>query len=325
MKIHFSNNDYLRNFDMFMRGLDTSDPSVLEISTHDSWINIHPAILTLTAALGLEVKPENIKFDDITAKSGHYLDRMHLFKVLGKESPFSISEYEAAGRFIPVTQIKTQAEQSHFISEMIPLLHLEPLQADAIKYTVGELVRNVLEHSRSKNGAIVAAQYYQHSNTIRLGICDAGIGVRQSIHRSWPTHANDDLEAIKWALVPGVSGTTSRDGGTSENAGAGLFFVKSITMLTRDYFVLYSGTGIYRLLKRRPDVRSVKLNGDPNKDKHAETNAAPRLQGTLVAIDISLDKIGEFAALLAEIRNAYTSEVKARRKARYRPQFIDEA
>src|SRR5476649_502677 len=105
VKIHLSNNDYLRNFDMFLRGLDTSGPDVLEISTHDSWINIHPAILTLVAALGLQVDPKNIKFDDINAKSGHYLDRMQLFNILGKASPFNISEHEAAGRFIPLTQI----------------------------------------------------------------------------------------------------------------------------------------------------------------------------------------------------------------------------
>lgn len=325
MKIHLSNNDYLRNIDSFLRTLDTSNPEVLEVTTNDKWISVHPAVLTLVAALGINAETEAISFDEITARSGHYLDRMQLFKILGQKSPFKITSHESAGRFIPLTQIKTQAEQTRFISDIVPLLHLQdqPSQADAIKYIVGELVRNVLEHGRSENGAIVAAQYYQDSNVIRLGICDAGIGIRASMTRVWGSHTQTDLEAIKWALVPGVSGTTTREGGTAENAGAGLFIVKSIAMLTRDYFMLYSGSGVYRLLKRRPDVKLIRLNADPNRDRHAETNEAPYLRGTLVGIDISLDKIGEFTSLFEEIRRAYSSAVRERKKARYkRPKFI---
>jgi anti-sigma regulatory factor (Ser/Thr protein kinase) len=323
MKIHLSNNDYLGNIGSFVDHLDMTDSSKLEITTNDKWISMHPAVLTLIASLGISIEPEKISFDEITARSGHYLDRMRLFSILGKDSPFKIHDHESAGRFIPLTKISTQAEQTRFISDMVPLLHLEPSQVDVIKYVMGELVRNVLEHSRSTNGAIVAAQYYKTSNTIRIGICDAGIGIRASISHAWISHSRTDLDAIKWALVPGISGTTTREGGTSENAGAGLFFVKSISMLTRDYFMIYSGSAVYRLLKRRPDVKSIRLNADPSKDRHSETNEAPYLQGTLVAIDISLDEISKFSALLEPIRQAYSTAVRERKKANYkRPQFI---
>src|SRR5476649_2366628 len=99
MKLHLSNYDFLRNFDVFLRGFDPADPSVLDITTNDKWISVHPAILTVVAALGIRLKSENIKFDEITARSGHYLDRMQLFQILGKESPFKITSHEAAGRF----------------------------------------------------------------------------------------------------------------------------------------------------------------------------------------------------------------------------------
>lgn len=307
---------------MFLDGFDPSDPSKLEITTNDKWISVHPAVLAMVAALGLTVDPKNIEFDEITAKSGHYLDRMGLFKILKKDSPFKISNHESAGRFVPIVQIKTAKEQSDFISEIIPLLHLKPEKADAIQYTLGELVRNVLEHSYSKNGAIVAAQYYQESKLIRLGICDTGIGIAKSMMENWPMKTKTDLDAVKWALVPGVSGTTKREGGTEQNAGAGLFFVKSISMLTRDYFAIYSGTAVYRLLKRRPDVKTIHLNADPDKDRNSQKNDAPEFPGTLVAIDISLDKIDEFSSVLAAIRQAYSSAVRQRRRERYRPQFI---
>lgn len=322
MKIYLSNSDYLRNFESFLRSFDPKQPEKLEITTHDKWVNIHPVVLTMIAALSKTVGKENIVIDDVTATSGHYLSRMGLFKVIGKDSPYSIKEHESAGRFIPLTQIRTQKEQTKFITEMIPLLHLEPEQADAIKYMVGELVRNVLEHAIAPEGAFVAAQYYPKANMVRLGICDAGVGVWRTINNSWPVQT--DIEAIKWALTPGITGTTKREGGTETNAGAGLFFVKSMAMVARDYFVLYSGSGLYKLTKRDSRTKGLpRLNANPNYDTHAETNEAPNFPGTVVGIDISLDKTNEFTALLAVIRDAYTQAVKERKKQRYKkPNFI---
>jgi anti-sigma regulatory factor (Ser/Thr protein kinase) len=322
MRVFLSYSDYLRNFEGFLRAFDPSSPDKLIIETHDKWVNVHPVVLTMVAALGSKVAPKNIIIDKITATSGHYLARMGFFKVLGKESPYSIKEHDASGRFIPITQIKNSEEQSQFVTEMIPLLHLSPHQADAIKYTVGELVRNVLEHARTKSGAFVAAQYYSHSNIVRLGICDVGVGIRETINYSW--HASTDLDAIKLALIPGVTGTTRREGGTGENAGAGLFFIKSMAMVARDYFVIYSGTGLYKLIKRDKRTKGLpRLHANPQEDKHTDTNEAPRFPGTVVGIDISLDQTSEFRALLGAIRNAYIKAVKERKKERYKkPIFI---
>ena len=38
-------------------------------------------------------------------------------------------------------------------------------------------------------------------------------------------HPATDIDAIKLALTPGISGTTRQEGGTDDNAGAGLFFI----------------------------------------------------------------------------------------------------
>ena len=321
MKLFLSNADYLRNIESFLRRFNSEQPDRLEIATHSKWVNVHPVILTMIAALSRTVLTDRITIDEITAKSGHYLDRMGLFKILGKESPYTITEHEPAGRFIPLTQIRTQEEQSKFITDMIPLLHLRPEQSDAIKYTVGELVRNVLEHSNAANGAFVAAQYYPSQNVVRFGICDTGIGIRQSINRSWQTQS--DIEAIRLALIPGITGTTKREGGTESNAGAGLFFIKSMAMVARDYFVIYSGNGLYNLLKRDKRTKGIpRLHADPRQDKHAETNSAPHFPGTLVGIDISLDQTIEFTALLSVIRDAYTQALKERKKEHYKkPRF----
>lgn len=316
-----SNSDYLRTFERFLGNFDASDPGCLTISTHDRWVSVHPAVLTMAAALGSKVGPENIVVESISAASGHYLDRMGLFEVLGQESPFKITRHEPSGRFIPLSQIRTAEEQTRFITDMIPLLHLEPNQSDAIKYVVGEMVRNVLEHAASTTGAFVAAQYYLKSNMVRIGIADAGIGIRESISQSWPV--STDAEAIVEALKPGVTGTTRREGGTDANAGAGLFFIKSMAMVARNYFVLYSGSGLFKLLKRDLRIKGFpRLHSDPRRDMHSLSNDNPRFEGTVVAMDISLDQTQEFRVMLSAIRESYTKAVRERKAARNKaPRF----
>ena len=135
------------------------------------WINVHPAILVMTAALARKAERLNSTIDT-PPKSGAYLDRMGLYSYLKTPSPFSITHKDESGRFIPISVISTPQEQSAFISDMIPLLHLPEEKSRVIKYVIGELVRNVIGHSLSSDGAIVAAQYYKKSNRISMGICE---------------------------------------------------------------------------------------------------------------------------------------------------------
>lgn len=316
MKIHLPNSAFLGNIDPFIRGFDTSSPSSLEITANDKWISVHPFVLSMIAALGLTIRnPKNIHCEKFAARSKHYLVRMGLFKTLKVLSDISVVEHEAAGRFIPITQIRTSAELTKFITEMVPLLHLESEQAKTIGYIVSELVRNVIEHANTENGAILCAQYYKKSNSIRIGIADTGVGIKRTINQSYS--AETDLDAIQLALKPGITGTTRREGGTAQNAGAGLFFIKSIASVNRDFFVIYSGNGFYKLLKKTSKNKLL-LNADPFRDRHSKENDMPFWQGTVVGVDITLDQTEEFSLLLDAIRKTYGAAVRERRKARYK-------
>lgn len=322
MKIHFSNQGMLGNFNSFMKGLDLADTTSLEITTNEKWITVHPAILTFTASLAQKVGKDRATITNNVPASGAYLDRMGLYDFLSTPSPFSVNRREEAGRFIPLTIVKSQSDQSQFISNMVPLLHLPQDKADVIKYVIGELVRNVLEHSQSPDGAIVAAQYYKKSNRISIGICDTGIGIWRSMNEHW--HPKTDLEAIELALTPGITGTTNIEGGTADNAGAGLFFIKSISKITRDYFLLYSGKGQYRLLKSPKRLKNPpKLSANPNKDNHSSMVDAPDFSGTLVGVDISLDNNRALEALLRAISKVYDDAIRERKRKKYKePRFI---
>ena len=321
MRICFSNQGNLRYFGSFVKRLNFDAPKQLEIVTDERWVNVHPAHLVLAAALAKKVGKNNSKVISNVPESGRYLDRMGLYSLVKTPSPFGEYRHgDPSGRFIPITFIKTTSEQTKFISEMVPLLHLGKNDASTIKYIIGELVRNVLEHAYASDGAVVAAQYFKKTNRISLAICDTGIGLWKGLE-IW--HPRTDEDAIRLALTPGISGTTRREGGTAENAGAGLFFIKSIAKTTRSNFAIYSGDAAYMLKKTRSDQKKPTLKADPFADACTRETGLARFEGTLVAVDISLDATVEFRKMLDMIGDVYESAIRERREQRFRkPNFI---
>lgn len=321
MKIHLPNSAFLGNIDPFLRSFDGGHPDELEITSHPRWISIHPVVLAIVAALGLKVGSEHIRFEKLEAKSKHYLERMGLFKMLCIDSGIAITEHEPAGRFVPLTKISNSKTLTSTIADIVPLLHLTPEEAQPIKYVLSELVRNVLEHAMAREGAIVCAQYYEKSHTIRVGIVDAGVGIKKTIETNHPI--GNDADAIKLALTPGITGTTRRIGGTEYNAGAGLFFIKSIAKGSRDFFMIYSGNALYKLLKTPSQTKKVRLYGDPFRDRHSLSTDMPYWQGTVVGIDIALEAREQFSTLLDHIREVYVKTIGEQKKARHkRPRFL---
>ena len=321
MRFHIPNSAFLGNINHFLNRFDPTEPESLEITSNPKWISVHPVVLCMIAAIAKPVKPERITCN-IEAASGHYLKRMGLFDFLGIDSGMSIEEHEPAGRFIGLTQIRTSDDLARFLTDMVPLLHLDPPYVQPIQYTISELVRNVLEHAFTKEGAIVAAQYFKKSNTIRLGIVDVGIGIRESINDSYPVAS--DVDAIKLALTPGITGTTRKLGGSEQNAGAGLFFIKTIAHFNRDPFVIYSGSAMYKLLKRQKG--NIILRADPFADRHSKETSLPYWKGVVVGIDIGLDNTQHFATVLESVRDFYFQDLKERKRAKYKrlkkPKFI---
>lgn len=322
MRIHFSNQGNLRNLRSFIETLDLSEPQKLEITTHDKWITVHPANLVLAAALAIKVgKSKSVILGEVP-ETGRYLDRMGLYDLTKTKPPFDYREKEPAGRFVPLSIIRTAEDQSRFIADMIPLMHLSEENATIVKYVIGELVRNVLEHAKASDGAIVAAQYYRKTNRVSIGICDTGIELWKSLQTYW--NPKTDTDALKLALTPGITGMTRREGGSSENAGAGLFFIKSIAKITRNYFAIYSGSAEYTLHKHDKRVKNApRLFADPAQDPHSETGSAPSFNGTLVAVDITLDETPELKQLLTGIGEVYDKAIRERKRAKYyEPRFI---
>lgn len=187
------------------------------------------------------------------------------------------------------------------------------------KYVISEMSHNVFEHAQARNGAYTAISYSKKSNTLRIGVADRGIGLASSLSKTRTVVS--DYDAIIQALTPGVTGTTSKEGGTAQNAGAGLFFVKSIAVWLQSHFLVYSGTGMYKLLKRKQ--QRIKFYSQPDMDHYSGGNDFPYWQGTAIGIDIPLGIMKNFDEVLVKIRQAYSDAIYQRvRIGKLQPQFI---
>jgi len=315
MKVFLPNSANLQNITALLSSLDLSQPEALEFSMHPRWVAVHPVVLSMAACLASKVRAEG---GLVTGTATHvrtlpYLIRMGLFKYLGIDPGMTINEHEESGRFIPITQIRNTAELRQAIVNLVPLLHAPAAVADPIKYVFSEMVRNALEHSNSPVGAFVCAQYYSESKRI----ADAGIGIFQAMRQHH--RVTSSKTALRLALQPGITGTTSRIGGNEFNAGAGLFFTKSIATLSRNRFVLYSGDSMFRLMKTRMRYQPI-LYADPARDPHSFVDAG-NWSGTVVGIDLNIEQGVEFSELLNEIRKAYFIDVKAKKDYSARIRF----
>jgi hypothetical protein len=304
MQINLSpSGSHLRTIDGFIRKNYSPDGDGLDVSSHPKYIFLHPAALAMLACAGAtkQAKSHEVRGAIADVASMPYLVRMRLFDFLGISPPRQITEHEEAGRFIPLQQIKNQKDLTRAIADVIPLLHASAQTADAIKYVLGELGRNVVEHAETEIGAFFCAQTYKSKSRIAIGIADSGRGILSSIRRSH--HAANYRDALYLALTPGISGATSKIGGNDTNAGLGLYFTKSLASLSKNSFVLYSGDTMFKLL---PSKLGPTLFSDPKTDRHKIFSDLPYWKGTVIGIDIAVEEGEAFSNLLNQIRQSYS-------------------
>lgn len=293
------------------------------LQLHPRWAHLDPMALSMIAAWGawcrrndLNVVVENL------GRHAHYAARMQLFDHLGVDYDPHIAPREEAGRFLPVTQVTNRTELTGVIGDISALLHLdsEPDGLAAVQYCVSELIRNVLEHSGSSDGAFVCAHRYtkKKPHRVTIAVADCGQGVARHLGRAHPEALADDAIALGLAMRPGVTGAIPGLYGTTDNAGAGLFITRSIAKGTGGYFLFYSGAAAYRLRRTRSPDKQIVLYLDaldePRKDLWRF--AAP-WEGTVVVVEIRTDRIADFQGFFQWIRKQMPTRTQTTRRIRF--------
>jgi len=209
-----------------------------------------------------------------------------------------------------------------FIRDISALLHLdqEPDALAAVQYCVSELLRNVIEHSSSPDGAFVCAHRYTKGSPHRvtLAVADCGIGIAEYLSENYPDALGSDRIAIGLAMRPGITGARPGLYGTPENAGAGLFITRCIAKGTGGYFFISSGDAVYRLRRGLNPESQVELYADPyDETRYDIWELRSSWMGTVVSVEIRTDQIADFQGFFSWIRNHLPQRVSGESRIRF--------
>jgi len=279
-----------------------------EVEFHPRYCHMQPWVLAALGAWGIEYRSAGGEITVTNAERAAYGWRFGLADYFGIPSPVVTQQHEESGRFVALRTIKTSADLADLLASIVTLLHLadEPQDARAVLYIMSEMVRNVLEHSESPHGAVVAAQYYPPRRTgrryVSIGVADAGVGVRKTLSRNYSVASHGD--ALLKAIQPGVTGAVPGQYGSADNAGAGLAMTRSMAGATQGYFALASGSAMFRtsLAQRKP----------PDHQLVKEIGFFP---GTIVCVEIELREDSDFTAVLGTARGAFGEAIQGSSEA----------
>lgn len=301
-KLVVPNSVALQNVRAFVAGSspfqDDSTEAVLEF--HPRWVHMEPVALAMAAAWGAWARRKGYSLRAVNlGQKTAYAGRMKLFTHLGINFDPGLEEREAAGRFVPLTQVSSSKDVGNVIGDISALLHLQedPETLSAVQYCVSELLRNVLEHSGSPDGAFVCAHRYtaKEPHRVTIAVADCGRGIASHLGRVYPAAAKDDVAALGLAMRPGITGAVAGQYGTPDNAGAGLFITRSIAKGSGGYFFLLSGNAAYRLRRARNDREMTELFLDAyDEPRHDRYRFGSSWKGTVVSVEIRTEKIGDY-------------------------------
>ena len=249
---------------------------------------------------------------DENSQVGNFLVRARLPHLLGDERN-EVGTTDT-NRIFPLTQIHKSKEIQPCVNELMKLLAIEDTEiADAIRYSLVELLRNVVQHAYSDIGAVVIGNYYPKAGQVDIVVADFGRGIRMALQERY-REIKDDYKAVKFALQPHVSGTFAHGAYESmaSNAGLGLFFIREIAARSGGGFFLGSGSMLAA-------IRGGE-NGVPQKRYY--TTKTDGWRGTVAVLQLRRGYIEEFDSLLQRCREI--AAVVRRDPTELKLDFIDE-
>ncbi|WP_434664441.1 hypothetical protein [Aeromonas sp. NJAU223] len=291
---------------------DPESPVILRI---ERGTHIAPWAVTLFGAYAIwlkEVRGKDVELHyDEHSYIGMFIEQMGLPNLVGQK-PKAINNGD--NRIFPITRISESKQIAPIASALMEMLRIEDEEVEgAIKYSLVELLRNVVQHSKSRIGGLVSAVYFPKTGLVDVIVADIGCGLRSSLRNAY-REINSDQKAVRFSLLPHVSGTFQSGAyhAMRDNAGLGLFFIKEIASRAGGGFFLASGDML-------ADIWGNK-DGSLGKKYIQARNGGWR--GTFALLQLRKDSIGEFGSLLAKCREI-ADEVRKNR-TKFAIDFLDE-
>jgi hypothetical protein len=248
--------------------------------------------LAAIATVARKDLPAPLAIDWPMSDSHHFATAVGFHEVIDGRPGARVGE---EGRTVRLQRVLNDDEVQPVAVELARLLRagLSSREAagETVEYVLIELIRNALQHSDDRLGAIVGAQLndrgiHAGKPVFQVVVADAGQGIRAHLSRTHPELDTDEL-AVERSLWPHVSGAfSSGSTGGVENAGLGLFYISEMAKALEGRLLVASGEAAIELdpaLKQKERLLKV---GFP---------------GTLVAFEIGAESPVPFAQLFDAI------------------------
>lgn len=291
---HLTDNQLATFFRTWTWREDVADELLIDMSGCDF---LAPWALVLFSTYALWLGEERgveatIRFSPATA-GGTYAVQAGLYELLGVGRPAG-SRGTSEAITAPLRQVQKETDIPVVVKGLVQVLRISDDElADAVSYTLIELLRNVVQHSRSPVGGVTMAQSFPTTGVVEIAVADAGVGILSTLK---PRYGDlpDHLSALKFSLMPHVSGTFGQQmyGSMQNNAGLGLFFVKEIATRACGGLFLASGNSMINLWGR----------ADGSAVKQYEYSVAGGWPGTFAVLQLRKDRIHDFQILLQHCR-----------------------
>ncbi|NWN46791.1 ATP-binding protein [Pseudomonas canadensis] len=282
----------------FFQGWKWIDKPVGPVKLDFTQVNfIAPYAVTLFAAYYFYLKEVKRKHAQIlfspSSVAGSYLVNSGFLELTkqGSETPNFIN----GDRIVKLSRIKKSSEIPAFANNVMQVLSIEDEEVSgAVKYSLIELLRNVVQHSFSDIGAVAMAQYYPNTGLVEICVADCGLGIAKTLSEAYP-EIDSDMKAVKFATQPHVSRTfvPAMYNSMQDNAGLGLFFIKQIAARASGSLFLGSGSALV-------DIWGDKKGEEQKIYKIAKKDGWP---GTFAYLQLRKDSIAEFDQILQGCRH----------------------
>ena len=176
-----------------------------------------------------------------------YLSKMQFFNNLNVAVPNAFNNLYPHS-FVQIQEY-TEENQLEVLKSILEMLRVNGnIDANVyagLDYCFNEILDNVLNHSTVDKGWVVA-QYFPNLNTIRLMVCDFGVGIKEALKEKYNFNEED---ALLKCIQEGIT--------NGKGQGHGLFATSRFIEMNKGWLSIISGNKKLDLSETKADVCTI--------------------------------------------------------------------
>lgn len=161
-----------------------------------------------------------------------YMSRMNYFDRVHCAHVEDFTRHAEMDRFLPLTEIDGSANDTatRLRSTVTSNLSFSKSAQEMMDYAFGEVIDNVLTHSKTKVPGLVCSQYYSTMSYVEVCVADSGVGIPQTMSQNPRYHRASNVDLLAKAFQRNTGEYIGRTdyGSNKVSGGMGLFITAKV-------------------------------------------------------------------------------------------------